>query len=185
MLTERSLNVMRQYIYNETYLLSDSISKVNSLPKDIYEYINCYAYALGLIRPSKNRIYIPGFTTNLLYDENSKEDLISNICKDLNNLSIKYTKYGVFDKIKLKKSEYLVQVLYIPTESFFWPKSDFHFLRKSKNGKWFSKPGWLNQPSFSYVEPILKFKDEEIVRVHFEGFSRVYIRVGYFAIKEK
>lgn len=135
--------------------------------------------------PSKNKIYTPGFTTSRNYIENSKEDLILKISEDLDNIGISYRKFGVYDEINLLENEYLVQVLYVPYYCNLWIKSDFHFSRKSKNGMWFSKPGWLHQTSSEYIEVIEKAEDEEIVMVYSHNFVRKYIRVGYFAIKEK
>lgn len=185
MLTRNQLNIVKQNIFNEAYLISNYSSEVFKLPDDIYQNINCYAYALGIVKSFKKRLYVPGFTTNLLYDVNSKEDLIFKICEDLENLNIKYTKYGVFDKIKLKKDEYLIQVMYVPKNSNLWIEPDFHFLRRSKKNIWYSKAGWLNQPTNNYVEVLANLDNEELVKVHFDTFTRNYIRVAYFAIKEK
>lgn len=185
MLTKKKLRKIKESIVDEKRLLTGNGCEVKELSTKTYEHLNCYSYALGIMYPSKNRIYTPGFTTKENYIEDSKISLISKICEDLDNLEISYRKFGVYDEINLIEGEYLIQVMYVPCYCDLWIESDFHFSRRSKDGFWFSKQGWLNQPSSEYIEVLEKEDDEEIVRVHSDNCVRSYVRIGYFAIKEK
>lgn len=185
MLTDKKLRKIKESIVDEKRLLTGKTCEVKELSSKTYEHLNCYSYALGIMYPSKDRIYTPGFTTKENYTEDSKISLISKVCGDLENLGIGYRKFGVYDEINLLEGEYLIQAMYVPYYCNLWIESDFHFSRRSKDGFWFAKQGWLHQPSSEYIEVLEKNEDEEIVRVHSEHCVRKYVRVGYFAIKEK
>lgn len=185
MLTKKKLRKIKESIVDEKLLLTGNDCEVKELSAKTYEHLNCYSYALGIMYPSKNRIYTPGFTTKENYIEDSKISLISKICEDLDNLGISYRKFGVYDEIDLLEGEYLIQVMYVPCYCNLWIKATFHFSRRSKDGFWFSKQGWLNQPSYEKIEVLKKEEDEEIVRVYSENCVRSYVRIVYFAIKEK
>lgn len=185
MLTDSKLNRIKNSIVDESRLLTKNCSKVRKLSSKTYQNLNCYSYALGIMHSSKKGIYTPGFTTKENFTKDSKESLILKICEDLYNLGIGYRKFGVYDKIKLFDDEYLIQVMYVPYYCNLWIGSDFHFSRKSSNGFWFSKPGWLNQPSIENIKVLEKRDNEEVVEVHSDNRIRGYIRIGYFAIKKK
>lgn len=181
MLTNLELKNIKESIVNENELTLGEYGDVKKLPANIYQKINCYAYALGIMYPSIK--YTPGFTTDSEYIEDLKESLIQKICEDLDNLGISYRR--VEEDETLHENEYLIQVMYVPYYCDLWIKSDFHFSRKSKDGIWFSKPGWLHQTTSEYIEVVEKENDYEIVKIHTEKTTREYIRVGFFAITEK
>lgn len=185
MLTQKRLRKIINSIVNEDKLLDSKYPYVKEISDELYEYTNCYAYALGICYSSKDRIYVPGFTTKKNYIEDSKDDLILKICEDLENLKISYRKFGLNDEIELFDNEYLVQVMYVPDHCDLWIKSAFHFSRLSKEGFWFSKSGWLNQPSLECIRVLGKEDSNEIVEVCSNNVIRKYVRIGYFAITEK
>lgn len=183
MLAVTELQRIKESIVNENKLILETSGEIIKLPEEVNLNINCYAYSLGIMRPADS--YIPGFTTSQIYDENLIDSFILNICKDLENLEIKYRKFKVNDEIKLNEKEYLVQALFLPDSSDLWIYSAFHFSRMNKKKKWFAKQGWIEQPCFEKVKVINKFDDFEIVEVTSVNCIRKYFRVAYFAIEEK
>ena len=174
---------IRNSIVNEDKLISNDYKEILELEDKICKRINCYAYCLGIMDSSI--FYIPGFTIEKEYDEDSKESFLLSICEDLKNLEIKYRKFGINDEINLKPNEYLIQALFIPNDCDLYFRHSFHFSRMSKNGKWFAKEGKLNQPCFEQVESIYKVDDCEIVEVTSSNCVNKYFRVAYFAIEQK
>ena len=183
MLSSYKLLEIENSIVNEDKLISKDCKKVFKLKSKICKKLNCYAYSLGIMKPSI--CYIPGFTMEKEYDENSKESFLLNVCEDLKNLGIKYRKFGINDEINLKPNEYLIQTLFIPNNSGLYFRDSFHFSRLSKNNEWFAKQGWQNQPCFEQVKVVDKFDDFEIVEISSVNCVNKYFRVAYFAIEEK
>lgn len=187
MLTDNKLEKIQNSIVNNDKIDSCDFDNIRKLPKISREKINCYAFALGIMYP-KFGLYVPGFTTQKEYIDVSREDFISLICEDLNNLEIKYRIFGINEKIDLKENEYLIQAMYIPKTKYY--VEDFHFLRKSKAGFWYGKDGYLNRSPCVEDIQILNYEYDdgksELVKVFSDNCNgRQYIRVAYFAIEEK
>ena len=187
MLTDKKLQKIKNSIVKNSKLDSRNSEKLYGLPSKSRVRINCYAYALGIMYPSRN-LYNVGFTTDTKYKDISREKFISLICEDLKNLGIKYRIFKINDEIKLRENEYLIQALYVSKELYY--KEDFHFLRQSKAGFWYAKDGYDNiKPALTKIE-ILNYEYEdgnsELVKLYSSNYgSKQYIRVAYFAIEEK
>lgn len=187
MLTDKKLQKIKNSIVKNSKLDSRNSEKLYGLPSKSRVRINCYAYALGIMYPSRN-LYNVGFTIDTKYKDISREKFISLICEDLKNLGIKYRIFKINDEINLRENEYLIQALYVSKELYY--KEDFHFLRQSKAGFWYAKNGYENtKPALTEVE-ILNYEYEggnsELVKLYSSDYgSKQYIRVAYFAIEEK
>lgn len=186
MITEYRLNMIKRSIVNEKELFNNDF-EIKELTKNVCENINCYAYSLGIMEPAPSRtnLYIPGFTTFENVDYLSKENFILKVSEDLHNLKIEFRKYGIDDEIIVNDNEYLIQVLFIPKDTKNFRKGNCHFSRKNKNGKWFSKMGWLYQPCFEEVEILAMVDNYELVKVTSKYCSNQYLRIGYVVVKEK
>lgn len=186
MITEYRLNMIKRSIVNEKELFNNDF-EIKELTKKVCENINCYAYSLGIMEPAPSRtnLYIPGFTTFENTNYLSKENFILKVSEDLHNLKIEFRKYGIDDEITVNDNEYLIQVLFVPKDKKNFKKGDFHFSRKNKNGKWFSKMGWFYQPCFKEVETLAKLDNSELVKITSKYCSNQYLRIGYFVVKEK
>lgn len=186
MITEYRLNMIKRSIVNEKELFNNDF-EIKELTKKVCENINCYAYSLGIMEPAplRTNLYIPGFTTFENVDYLSKENFILKVSEDLHNLKIEFREYGIDDEIIVNDNEYLIQVLFIPKDTKNFRKGIFHFSRKNKNGKWFSKMGWLDQPCFEEVETLGKLDNSELVKITSKYCSNQYLRIGYFVVKEK
>lgn len=186
MITEYRLNMIKRSIVNEKELFNNDF-EIKELTKNVCENINCYAYSLGIMEPapSGTNLYIPGFTTFEKVDYLSKENFILKVSEDLHNLKIEFREYGIDDEIIVNDNEYLIQVLFIPKDTKNFRKGIFHFSRKNKNGKWFSKMGWFYQPCFEEVETLAKLDNSELVKITSKYCSNQYLRIGYFVVKEK
>lgn len=181
-----SLEQIKKSRVREAKLVNLS-SGIKKLPKNICLNINCYAYALGIMEPSpeNNVLYIPGFTTESLVDYSSPENFLKKVCQDMDNLGIKYRKYGVYDNdIVLSNNEYLIQVLYVEPNEENFIKGSFHFIRKSKYDFWFSKPGWTNQPMLENIIDVKNYSNFQIVKCKYQFCVIEYKNIGYFAVEE-
>ena len=186
MITKYRLDKIKSSIVNEKELFNDDF-EINKLRKKVCENTNCYAYSLGIMEPAprNKNLYIPGFTTFENTNYLSKENFILKVSEDLHNLKIEFRKYGIDDEITVNDNEYLIQVLFVPKDTKNFRKGIFHFSRKNKNCKWFSKMGWLYQPCFEEVEILAMVDNSELVKVTSKYCSNQYLRIGYFVVKEK
>lgn len=186
MISKKRLYKIQKSIVNEEKLIGKD-SKIIKLPEKICNNINCYAYVLGIMQtfPYFSGLYNPGFTTSEITDFSSIDNFLNKVSEDLSNLNIKYRKFNIYDEIILDNNEYLIQVLYIPKSMEYYKSGSFHFSRKSKDGLWFSKMGWLYQPSFEKVDIIKKYNEYEHVNVKSDYCNVEYLRIGYFAISKK
>lgn len=168
MLSDQIIEKMRESIKPEEWFITND--KVSKLSRKVLYGTNCYAYALGITFSSTGyekydeSFYIPGFINGVIFDNQQK--LFESICSDLKHLRLDY-KIAINDISKTTKDEYVIKVI-LRKNILDDHIEDFHFARMAKNGLWFHKQGWREQPTL--------YELEEDKRYYYET-------VGYFIIK--
>ena len=143
------LEKIRKDIVRSSDLLENGKPKL--LDEEVLEEVNCYWYALGIIREQDEFKSNPGFTEEYKYyfEYPGKNIFLGLIEKDLKNLNLKYRIFGLNSTIELKENEYLIKVLICYEDDY-----DFHFVRQDPKTKlWFEKDGFYNQPELSQPNP--------------------------------
>ena len=125
-------------------ILKDELQSVTypqSFPSTLFPYTNCYSYAVGVTMPDKTgKLYYPGGISNMpvMYD---KRFLLRFLKSDLRLLGV-YAKEISLDKAKeeMREGKQVIAFFYSSFES------DFHFLRKDRDGGWSHKRGYEKHP---------------------------------------
>lgn len=168
-----NINDIKQSIVRSSELIENGVPK--KLNQIVNDNTNCYAYALGIT--SIRVLCLPGFTERVPYKRFNKDEFTELICKDLENLEIKFRKIGLEEKIILNENEYLIKS-FLAKHTLLFPKGDFHFIRKdNESGLWFDKMGCS--------KPKLVNKGLEPMYIYSRTSGLYYDPVSYFAITQK
>lgn len=172
-----NIKEVRDSRISEENLFSVAKRNVISLPDDVVESLNCYAWALGLTYPTNETVtYSPGFTSGYIFD--SWQSFVENIVLDCVNLDIDFR--ISFEKPKeLAEGEYLVKALYSEPSADF-PTGEFHLIRQNPDtGIWYDKPGFPNQ-----ARVISNPSDDELFATKLKpGINVKYTPICYFVLR--
>lgn len=126
---------------------------------------NCYAFALGLDikeKDIKNYAFQPGVIGSSFNSIDrlkffSYSSLIDNIHIDMEKLGIDIREVDPLEEVS--DGEWKIALFTVFHAYRFYSEwlSDFHFLRQSKEGIWYHKPGYYNIPTkYDYKHQIIQ-----------------------------
>lgn len=166
MVSNEIIEKIRRSIKPEEWFITND--KVLELPIKILYGTNCYAYALGITFSSKEYeeydelFYNPGFIKDVKFNDHEK--LFISIGSDLKHLRLDHKIVKGKDTPKVSKDEYVIRVV-LRRNTMDDQLEDFHFARMAKNGLWFHKQGWRDQPTLYKLEKDLSYYYEIIGHV--------------------
>lgn len=136
-------------------LSSYEIKQLISLKEDYWENnfdTNCYAFALGLDIPENEIIYNayqPGIIGSTIYGLPAKilinMSFEERVFLDMRALKIQFNETLPSDETKYKFIKNSIEKTWIV--ALFSNNKDFHFVRKSYDGKWYHKIGYFGKPT--------------------------------------